>query len=313
MPERPSPKGESYKNIRRAGLLAGGVLAVGATEACLTRETEPEHEVHYRADFNDPEFFVDHPRGEYTPAERHARTKHLAGGEELLYDAGIAFYHVKDGETLLDIRERLGQYPEFSYIKKQRSALQSFNISADDVTPGMWLPLPLENAHRQLTDAEFAAYSDDALEEMADHPKYGKEVRAILQAAGKKELLAAIMAVANNESGDPIGKFEIHGYSRSQDAWQLSLFHVLMKGAGLRARRELGLTEGQLAHPTNAAKLFLAFLCEKGDAASLFPLDEHWEDFAAYYNGKKWQTINPKYVDRLKANYAEALQAVAKS
>ncbi len=84
-----------------------------------------------------------------------------------------------------------------------------------------------------------------------------------------------------------------------------------MMGPGLEGRQNLNLTEGQLYHPKNACKLFLAFMIEKSkgrekEASDFFPLQEHAPDVAAFYNGKRWKKRNPDYVRNILRYYAGA-------
>lgn len=122
-----------------------------------------------------------------------------------------------------------------------------------------------------------------------------------------------MLAIAKQESGGkPIGQFELHRWEPHQSAFSFSLFHVLMKGAGMRARQHLDMTEGQLYHPKNAAKLFLAFLCEKSrkgklcDPERFFPLMKNLNSFARFYNGAAWKRINPHYTRHLRKYYHQS-------
>ena len=120
------------------------------------------------------------------------------------------------------------------------------------------------------------------------------------------------IAVAKQEGGGrPLGQFTLHRWEHHKKAFSFSYFHVLMKGPGLTARRKLNLTEGQLLHPENAVMLFLAFLIEKTKerakhADRYFPIWEHDEDFAKFYNGGKWKEKNPDYLVNLERYYQEA-------
>ncbi len=80
----------------------------------------------------------------------------------------------------------------------------------------------------------------------------------------------------------------------------------------MKARQNLNMTEGQLYHPKNAAKLFLAFLCEKSrrgrscNPEKFFPLMKNLNKFARFYNGTAWRRINPHYTRNLKKYYRDS-------
>jgi len=287
---------------------------------------EKKQEIRLALDWktDDPEFFVKHEDGEYSKEERVARRHTLPNGERILIDAGMAFYLVEKGDTIFAIRKKLSRYEEFSYLEKQKVKIKSFNIPPTALRPGMWIPIPLENKERVLGDEKFVEYSRQAIAEMRQDPRYGKFVEALLSSISETELFTTMLAVARQESGGaPLGQFEFHRYEKRHKAFSFSLFHVLMKGAGLDARRGLDLTEGQLYHPQNAAKLFLAFLFEKmnadrlddaemaGAIAKLFPIHKNLAAFSRFYNGKLyWKSGYDKHILKQRMEAAKVLARV---
>jgi hypothetical protein len=223
----------------------------------------------------------------------------------------MTFYEVHKRDVFLAVNpkkricKRLSQYAEFSHVRADRDKLFSFNIKQKDVKEGMWLPVPSREQDRNLSEAQFVLYASRAIDEMKTHPEYGDEVAAMIDKVGERGLIAQIIAVAKQEGGDnQIGEFVLHRWEQAYEAFSLSVFHVLMVGAGLRARQKLNLTEGQTYHPQNAVKLFLAFMVEKAPqfkktAADFFPLTEHAESFAELYNGRKWYEFNPNYASNI--------------
>ena len=284
------------------------------------KETKDGHDDEYEVIESNP-FFDDEPNylravtashGEWTRHQRQKRRKTLAHGEEVFQDIGLTFYLVKRGDTVSRIRERLGAYPEYAYLNDQLGKLDSFNIPARKLRANLWIPIPTESKDRQLTDAQFAAYAHDAVKELSVDALYGKEVKRILERINQRELVATMMAIAKQEGGGlPLGQFELHRWEPAKSAFSYSYFHVLMRGPGLAARKALNLTEGQLYHPKNGVKLFLAFLIEKNlevekHADRLFPIWDHPEAFARFYNGKAWKRTNPRYLKNIREYYDQA-------
>jgi len=319
MPERPPSYFEAAgKKLKRAAIIAGAALAMDAGHAPkpveAAKEPEPIEqtavEPHPFFDTN-PDFLLRFDRGRFSEEERARRTRTLPDGSKFFEDIGLTFYRVKPGDTISEIRQKLLKRPEYAYLRDQRGQLTSFNVDPKSLQADSWLPLPTENENRYVTDAQFAEYARRAVRSMRENKEYGAQVRAILERAGEDELVAAMLAIAKQESGgEPIGSYEYHRYEPAHRVYSYSAYHVLMKDDGLRARRTLGLTEGQTYHPQNGAELFLAFLCEKTNhPEKFFPLDEHLEKFAEFYNGKAWREYNPNYVDNVSRYYAEVRQA----
>lgn len=256
-------------------------------------------------------------KGEWTKRQRKERRRKLAEGAEIFDDVGLSFYLVRKGDTISGIREKLSRYPEFAYLAKQQGKLDSFNIPAKKLRADMWVPIPIENKDRHLTEAQFVNYAANAIGEMQSDEVYGEEVQRILQKVDQRTLIATMVAIAKQEAGgEPLGRFTLHRWEDHQKAFSFSYFHVLMKGPGLKARRKLNLTEGQLYHPHNAVKLFLAFIIEKSretgkHADRLFPISENEKAFARFYNGRSWKKINPHYIENLRTFLQEADEHVS--
>lgn len=300
-----------------AALAAGAVLAGEpgcAPEVAGSPDTAEVSPREWNPVFDaDSAFLEPVPGGTFSAKEKAERTKTLENGEIIFEDIGLAFYQVQKGDTINEIRARLSQYPRWEYLAHQTGKMYSFNIPEKKLQVGMWLPIPMESKDRHLTDQQFEAYSGDAVDDMQSNLFYGEAVRAMIEASSREEVVAALYAIAKQESGGlPLGQFELHRWEPGHHAFSFSLFHVLMEGCGLKARKNLDLTEGQLYHPQNASKIFLGFLVEKSKERhvapeSLFPLDEHLEEFAALYNGDRWRTTNPDYVDNVRAYYNDGL------
>ena len=264
------------------------------------------------------------PKGEYSNVEKQHHVTTLKNGSKIFHDAWLDFYQVKKGDTESGIRHKLQS--SYDYLSTQKGKLESFNIKSKNLRVGMWLPIPIENEDRVLTDEQFIGYAYEALDDMRDHPIYGSYVKHILEHNTIEQVVAAFLAVAKQESGGkPLGQFELHRWEPHHKAFSFSLFHVLMKDSGLHARRRLNMSEGQTYHPRNACKLFLGFLIQKvldahqGEALTikklnnLLPIEQHPEEFAKFYNGSNWQRTNPNYVNNVKKYLAEADSALEKS
>ncbi len=313
---------------RRDVLVGLGAAATElAVEGCRTDKTDgskdktPEEPFEAGNAFFDsnPDFLrpVTAKNGEYTKEQRKERKKILKNGEVIFEDVGLTFYLVKKGDTISEIREKLGKYPEYAYLRNQTLKLESFNIPAKRLLADLWIPIPTENADRYLTEGQFSQYAGYVINDMLVHPEYGDELEEILTKVSPRELIATFMAIAKQEGGDrPLGQFELHRWEPRYSAFSFSYFHILMKGPGLTARRKLNLTEGQLYHPVNAVKLLIGFLVEKSKESlkkpvRFFPLPQHYEDFAKFYNGSSWKKTNPHYVTNVRRYYEDAEKQVA--
>lgn len=295
----------------RIGALAGGVGSVLAVDL-LTPKPEPErHPGHFEVISLDDSPFEKHPGGEFTPEERAERMETLEHGEVIFHDIGLDFYEMTPEDTsVLGIKAKLAKYPQYSYLTKQNRRLVSFNVSDEDLPNVKEIPIPQKNAERRVSDEDFSRYAHRAIAELKLDPAYKAGLERILRKVSEDELVASMIAVAKQESGkEHIGDFEQHLYQANQHTFSYSYYHVLDNGAGLRARQHLEMTRGQTYHPLNASKLFLAFLIEKSQDSetklgSLFPLDQHAEAFAVFYNGKYFK---PEYTENLREYYTKAL------
>jgi len=249
-----------------------------------------------------------HPNGEYTKEELDARMETLPNGAKLLNDAGVYFYKVIQNDNPSAITQTLARDPRFAHLKTRGYGVTSYNASPKRLAAGMWLPIPpRERDAYVVSDTEFLSAASRAIARLESHPVYRKEIGTLLKMVSRKNLEAGMLAVAKMESGGGrVGELSPALWDPNHQTFSLSVFHVLMEGAGLDARKKLGMTQGQLFYPENASALFLAFLCEKGDPSSLFPIDRHAADFAAFYNGASWKKYNPTYASDLLAAYRSA-------
>ena len=147
---------------------------------------------------------------------------------------------------------------------------------------------------------------------MRSNELYGPEIERVLQKINLRELVATMVAIAKQEGGGlPLGQFSLHRYESHKRTFSYSYFHVLMRGPGEEARQTLNLTKGQTCHPINAVKLFLAFMIEKtGERRRYvdryFPISEHENEFAEFYNGRRWKKTNPDYLNNFWTYHREA-------
>lgn len=246
--------------------------------------------------------------GDFLPNERKKRIKQLARGIIVLEDVDLSFYLVRTGDTISSIRASLAALPQFAYLRDQTRKIESFNIPPRELQAGMWLPIPLENEERYITDEQFAIYAARSLLSLRENPLYGQFIREALKRTSEQGLIATLVAIAKQEAGgQPIGRFELHRWEPRYNVFSFSLFHILMTGPGLAARRHLNRSEGQLYHPEHAVGLFFGFLKEKNiEPTSIFPLDKKGPTFARVYNGKAWKRVNPNYVKNIYRYYKDA-------
>jgi len=262
---------------------------------------------------NIPDFFVFHENGE-NPDQFFEEDEVIVKGKPkkvfLKRDGEVTFYRVEDKDTISDIRDKLVRIPGFGYLKdKEYLGKMAFNIPPGKVPINTFIPIPLEAKDRILSDRQFVNYCHTAIWEMKGekHP-YSADINRMLQTVREEDLLIAMLTIAKQESGGkPLGQFQFHRWEPGPKVFSYSIFHVLMDDLGERTRKNLGMTEGQLYHPKNAAKLFLAFLIEKAKETprqpgqprpkpeDFLPIHEHIKEFAAFYNGTEWKRINPDY------------------
>jgi hypothetical protein len=255
-------------------------------------------------------------RGEFSKEEYSRRLEKLSNGEQIFNDIGsLTFYRVVEGDSIQSIYEKLVKYKQYEYLKNSsKLKIKFFNVPNRSLTPGMLIPIPLPEKDRSIPDEQFLHYSNDAINEMLMDKDYGSAVMKIISKTSKKELLALMLAIAKQESGgQPIGQFELHRWEPRHGVFSFSIFHIMMKGPGIKARKKLNLTEGQLYHPKNAAKLLLAYLCEKTSNGSscnpekFFPVMDNLESLARSYNGKAWRHYNPNYIRNISRYYREGM------
>jgi hypothetical protein len=304
-----------FETLREACRYALGEESVVIAEELVDVEVV-EDVVEEDSMWGSPEFHVPVENGEYSDDDREARTKILAGGEKIFTDAGISFYYVNPGDTLGGIKSALSGYPEFSYLEenKHSSSISGFNVPLDKLQVNSWLPIPLPHKERVFEKSDFVVNCHAALKDLESHPEYAAGIKTILEKISTTELLASMLAVAQVEAGgEELGQFSYHRYESHLKTFSYSIFHVLDSNEGLRARRKLNLSIGQCYHPKNAAKLFLAFICEKsqGDPGKYFPFSDESESFATFYNGN-WAAQNKSYPADLKEYYRVARNDLAR-
>ena len=253
------------------------------------------------------------------------------GGREFLLDEGQSFVLAQKNDTprrILDsVRRLTPRGRDFSYLDPNASKYKSINIPANQVRESQWIPIPLKEEDRVLTNEQFLNYASTAIDEFL-LPKnsrdlaYSKEVTAMVEKIGKEEIMCWAMAIAKQESGGaPLGQFVFHRWEKSHKAFSHSIFHVLMKGVGLKARENLGMTLGQMNHPKNAVKLFIAFMIEKhremrpntsseNTADFLQNKYNNLESFVVFYNGANWKKVNPDYLKNITKYRKEAEKTI---
>ena len=314
-------KTNGQKSLRKIILpLALAVMAV-LNPSCKKNESNRKDEINLPKRVKNPIWDSDNDysrkvdRGEFSREEYKARLTKLPNGEVVFKDIGaLIFYRVEKGDTIQLINEKLSKYKQFEHLKTaSKRKIKFFNVPQRSLTPGMLIPIPLAEEDRAISDEQFVNYCNDAIDDLLLDKEYGHAIMKIIKKSSKKELLTVMLAIAKQESGGkPIGQFELHRWEPHQSAFSFSVFHILMKGPGIKARKNLNLTEGQLYHPKNAAKLFLAFLCEKSKEGNgcnpekFFPMMSNLEKIARFYNGKAWKRINPNYTKNLSRYYQES-------
>lgn len=247
--------------------------------------------------------------GEFSMQQLCFRDQVLGNGVEIRRDIGLNLYKVQPGDTLSKIRKKLQAFEEFKYLENLNvSGINSFNINPKYLQIGMLIPIPPKDSpSKHLTEAGFKSDCGTAIEEMKKNEIYGEKLKNLLSKISLDELRNLMVAVAKSECGGKLGAFATFRYEKNHKVFSYSVFHILMEGAGLSARRNLNLTEGQLEHPRNAAKVFLAFLFEKAGKKGLerfFPIKDHFENFASFYNGN-WQLAEEKANDEIDKKNAQ--------
>ncbi len=316
MQERPN---KYVRGLVTAGALATAGLAVETMSQAAARHevqdfgtSEQGEAMKYR---DNPEFDLVVPGGEFTPEERAMRTETIAPGIEIFHDIGLDFYHVQLGDTKASIAAALSELPQYAYLTKQKTRTVGFNIAEQSVHDVEWLPVPLRNADRLMTDENFLIDVRTGIEELiANDECYGEAAREIVEKIGADKFGVSLLAIAKMESGEHVGSSEFELYDAHNHTFSISPFHILNKGAGRRARKNLGKTIGQMNSLKNATQFIVGFLAEKlDDPAAVFPLDEHYELFATEYNGANWRAMNLNYAKDLDGYYRQALAKLDKN
>lgn len=285
---------EKSKKVEKPMVKAGYLKAKVAmkTKAVEARKALPIVQVEARYDskkFTD-NYDTPYPNGEFSDEERALRTFKMGEGIYMRHDVGLNYYLVQEGDSFAVITEKLSRFPFFAYLKDlPKSKIKTFNISGTDLHPGKWIVIPPHRSPVEgLTDAKFVSDCREAIKEIKDNPIYGRFIVGLLYVVNEDQIIATMLACAKTESGSGrLDQFALYRYQTKYKAYSYSLFHILMHGAGLKARQNLGMTEGQTLYPKNSVKLFLAFIIEKDSENfyDLFPLDEKSERFATFYNG----------------------------
>lgn len=260
---------------------------------------------------DNPEFDREVLGGEFTVEERAARTETIMPGIEIFHDIGLDWYRVQPGDTKESIRDTLSLLPEYTYLggKKQQKRTIGFNIAEKSLHDVEWLPIPVEKTKLLINDEDFLVEVKQGIEELTTDECYGETAQKIIDKIGEDAFSASMLAVAKMESGEHIGSSQFSLYDATNHTFSISPYHVLDKGAGKRARHNLHKTIGQMNSPKNAVKLLVGFMAEKmNEPASIFPIDQHYEQFATQYNGADWRRMNPNYATDLDGYYQKALK-----
>jgi len=275
--------------------------------------------------------------GEFTKSEREKRREKITIGSatvDLFRDHGMTFYAVRKGDnTVDDIYQKLSKIPEFSYLQdpyyappsknpKSTRNISSFNILPQYLQPGMYVAIPLKVEDRQVNHKQMTKYCYLGIQDLQEESVYKNEIDQLVGEYGEKKLIQIMIAFARSETtatlGQDTGRYALQRYEGdgSHSEYSLTMYHILMTGPGLEARRKLGLTEGQCYHPQNAAKLFLAYWLEKVNAKKENTIKKLSPYFAMETN-KDFKKAGRKYCGRssygkkLKKNYEYAGEQLA--
>ncbi len=267
----------------------------------------------------------------YTAGEIPASAIRTINERKYLLDIGLTFMFTKPGDSrdglCAEVQKTAPGGRRFPYLEPGTSKYQSINIPADKLPPNRWIPLPLESTQRKLTPEQFLNYASQAIDEMITGTNerdkvYSEEVKLLVDKIGKKELMYLMVATAKQESGGaPLGQFVFHRWEAGRNDFSHTIFHIMLEGPGAEARRKLGMTPGQMNHPKNSCKMFLAFAIEKHlerykgtiapsaekTAEFIYQKYQKTEDWITFYNGGRWKSYNPDYATNLKKYTKEAV------
>ena len=312
MHERPN---QYLRGLVTAGALGTGVLGMRLAESqTMERKadegTSEQGEVEKYRD--NPELDREVPGGEFTAEERAARTEVVMPGIEIFHDIGLDWYRVQPGDTKESIQNTLSLLPEYRYLaqeNKEQKRTIGWNIAEKSLHDVDRLPIPLRSSDRKISDEDFLVETKKGIEQLVTNECYGEMAQKIIDKIGEDEFSASMLAIAKMESGEQIGSSQFSLYDATNHTFSISPYHVLDKGAGKRARYNLHKTIGQMNSPKNAVQLVVVYLIEKlPDPLSIFPINEHAEQFATQYNGANWRQMNPNYATDLDGYYQKALK-----
>ena len=173
-----------------------------------------------------------------TYTTKTTKTKH---GKKTIKVPHITTHKTADFEK---IRNKLSTIPEFAYLKDNEydrsqsgNKTKSFNIPKENVTSGMYIPIPLDHKVREISPQDFANYCHDALKEMkGDSSAYSEDIKKLLTRTSEKEIIIAMLAFARSETASeytnfvqPLGDVELHRREPAYKSFSFTYFHILME------------------------------------------------------------------------------------
>ncbi|MCP4523451.1 MAG: hypothetical protein GY828_04470, partial [Candidatus Gracilibacteria bacterium] len=210
-------------------------------------------------------FYNSLENGEYIPVVTFEETnskisKTNLKGYTISHDNGADFIKVKRGDSISKLRKLLSLTKKYNYLQNKKYANrrdEGFNIKASELQANQTIPIPLDYEKKILSNEDFLYYSYQGLREMKEDVQYGKQIQELLGVMSEKEILSLALGVAKQESH--LGKKALHRYEKSYKVFSYGYFHLLMDNFGKNIVKNLGLTTGQMLHPRNGTKVFLAF------------------------------------------------------
>lgn len=312
-PKRPVRVERPVVNVNRAAEIAKAKAEVAKKLAAKTaadrkKLCKEEIDIQYDAKKFKDSYATFYTNGDFSEEEKAARTEQLEPGVILKHDIGLTFYRVQKGDTLYGIKQKLAKFPAYSYVKNlSKSSITSFNIPDNVLHCDTWIPLPpLHSPVEGIDNAKMIENIRLAIKEMKTNPVYGPLLVDLLRTTSVDQIVLMMMTCAKTESSNKdFDRLALFRYENGHKCFSYSVFHILMDDAGLKARQNLGMTEGQTLLPKNSAKLFLAFLMQKSPNGfqKLFPVDKHIDQFATFYNGdwKRAAKIQNAAIDKRNA------------